>query len=124
MIAVAYRENSAVKLKRYTMKIWIVLCLTAWVGSTQAQVIAEETINVAVTGKITAVSATAKTITVKGANEDGGIFVVNDKTTIMSDGPEQLDFSALKVGQHAAVDANTKDGKQVATYIEIVDAAK
>ena len=78
----------------------------------------------AVTGTITALDATAKTLTVKGPNDDGGSFAVNADTQVMNDA-KSIKFGDLKKGwsvvvnwDYAAVDSKSK----VAKLIEVTDA--
>src|SRR4029453_9514562 len=49
-----------------------------------AQVRTHEPEDFPAAGEITAIGAVAKSPTLEGANDDGGVYVVNDKTTIMS----------------------------------------
>ena len=77
----------------------------------------------AVTGVITAIDATAKTLTVKGANDDGGTFSVTADTGVMNDA-KKIAFDALKKGwsvvvnwDYASVDSKSK----VAKLIEVTD---
>jgi exosome complex RNA-binding protein Rrp42 (RNase PH superfamily) len=102
----------------------ILLLLVAFAAISQGQVIEDETIDTAMTGEVTAIDAAAKTLTVKGANDEGGVFYVNDKTTILDNSNKPIAFSRLKVGDHVVVDTDTHDGKQVATDIGIVDEPK
>ncbi len=76
----------------------------------------------AVTGTITALEAT--TITVKGANDDGGSFALNGDTQVMNDA-KTIKAAALKKGwsvvvnwDYASVDSKSK----VAKLIEVTDA--
>jgi hypothetical protein len=78
----------------------------------------------AVTGTVTALDATAKTITVEGPNKDGGVFSVTSDTQVMNDA-KAVKFEDLKKGwrvvvswDYAAVDSK----KMVAKLIEVTDA--
>jgi hypothetical protein len=73
-----------------------------------------------VTGEIMAIDNTAKTLTVKGANKDGGTYVTNRYTTIMN-GDKAVGLTDLKKGWHVAVTSDKKDGKNIAQYITVVD---
>ncbi|HBZ69271.1 MAG TPA: hypothetical protein DEP35_05835, partial [Deltaproteobacteria bacterium] len=53
------------------------LILLVGAGGTHAQVRQQQSTNAAVTGEITAIDNAAKTLTVKGANKDGGVYVTN-----------------------------------------------
>ena len=54
-------------------------------------------------------------------DKDGGTYVVNDKTTIMDNSNKTIDLGGLKTGWWVAVTVDTVTGKNVATYIEVVD---
>ena len=78
----------------------------------------------AVTGTITALDAAAKTLSVKGPNDDGGVFAVNADTHVMNDA-KTIKFGDLKKGwgvvvnwDYASVDSKSK----VAKLIEVTDA--
>ena len=73
-----------------------------------------------VTGEIMAIDSAAKTLTVKGANKDGGTYVTNAYTTIMN-GDKAIGLTDLKKGWHVAVTSDQKSGKNVAQYITVVD---
>jgi hypothetical protein len=73
-----------------------------------------------VTGEIIAIDNAAKTLSVKGANNDGGTYMTNSYTTIMN-GDKTVGLSDLKKGWHVAVTSDKKDGKNVAQYITVVD---
>jgi hypothetical protein len=75
----------------------------------------------AVTGVVTAVDA--KSITVKGANDDGGSFAVGTDTQVMND-DKQITINDVKKGwsvvvswDYAAVDSKAKAAK----LIEVTD---
>ena len=75
----------------------------------------------AITGQVTAVDATS--ITVKGANDDGGSFAVNADTQVMNDA-KKITIADVKKGwsvvvnwDYAAVDSKSK----VAKLIEVTD---
>ena len=78
----------------------------------------------AVTGTITALDAAAKTLTVKGANDDGGVFAVNADTQVMNDA-KAIKFGALKKGWGVVVNwdyASVESKSKVAKLIEVTDA--
>lgn len=77
-----------------------------------------------VTGTITALDATAKTLTVAGPNQDGGVFAVTADTQVMNGG-KTIQFEDLKKDwrvvvswDYAAVDSK----KMVAKLVEVADA--
>jgi hypothetical protein len=83
-----------------------------------------QSVNFAVTGKVTAVDTAAKTISVKGANDDGGTYHVNADTSIMLE-KKKLGLGDVKVGWHVVLNGDSGlDGKtKRATYIEVVDTS-
>ena len=85
-----------------------------------AQAVKKETADFLMTGEITAIDTTAKTITLKGANGETGTFVVNDATTIMS-GNAKIPLSGLKKGARVALNGDNPGDKKIATYIEVVE---
>ncbi len=85
-----------------------------------AQTVKKETADFLMTGEITAIDTTAKTITLKGANGESGTFVVNDATTIMN-GNAKIALSALQKGSRVALNGDNPGDKKIATYIEVVE---
>jgi Cu/Ag efflux protein CusF len=85
-----------------------------------AQTVKKETADFLMTGVITAIDTTAKTITLKGANGESGTFVVNDATTIM-DGNAKIALSGLQKGARVALNGDNPGDKKIATYIEVVE---
>lgn len=95
--------------------------LTLFVATTaSAQEIKKEAMDRSASGEIVAIDAAARSITLKGANDDGGVFYLNDETTIMS-GDKKLGFGDLKKGQWVALDSDDHEGREVVTYLEVVD---
>lgn len=90
--------------------------------SIHAQVIPKQSTDVGgqVTGKIMAIDNTAKTLTVKGPNNDGGVYATNSHTIIMN-GDRTVSLGDLKTGWNVAVTSDNKDRKNVAQYITVVD---
>lgn len=86
----------------------------------QAQPVQNEEVGIAFTGKVTSVDAKARTLSLLGANGEKGVFHVDDKTTIMS-GDKDVALSDLQEGEWVSVDADTRDGRKVATYVEVVE---
>ncbi|MGH7293022.1 MAG: hypothetical protein ACREJT_17505 [Myxococcota bacterium] len=85
-----------------------------------AQTVKKETSDFLMTGEITAIDTTAKTVTLKGANGESGTFVVNDSTTIMS-GHAKIPLSGLQKGARVALNGDDPGDKKIATYIEVVE---
>jgi hypothetical protein len=95
----------------------LVALLLATSGHAQA-------VNFAVTGKITAIDTAKKTISVKGANDDGGTYDVTSDTSIMLE-KKKLALGDLKVGWHVVLngDSGLSGKTKRATYIEVVDTS-
>jgi hypothetical protein len=106
-----------------TRSLVSVLCsLILLVGATGtlAQVRQQQSTNAGVTGEITAIDSAAKTLTVKGANHDGGVYLTNSYTTIMN-GDKAIGLGDLKKGWHVAVTSDQENGENIAQYITVVD---
>jgi len=100
----------------------LVISIALWLGAAaaHAQVNKTETVNIAMTGKITVVDPIARTIALDGANGEHLVVGVDDKTTIMS-GDKKLALEGLHKNDWVAVDADQRGAKVVGTYIEVVD---
>jgi hypothetical protein len=85
-----------------------------------AQMREQEAVNFVLTAQIESIDAAAKTLTLKGANGEGGVYVINDKTTIMNQN-KKIAFGDLKRGWRLAVNGDKSSGKNVATYVEVVE---
>lgn len=96
------------------------LCVGLVAATALAQVKQEETVDIALTGKITVVDVVAKTVALEGANGERTVVGVNDETTIMS-GAKKIALDALHKDDWVAVDADRRGATVVATYIEVVD---
>ena len=107
-------------LRKTLVSILFALPLLVLAAASPAQPREQQSTNAAVTGEVTAIDTAAKTLTVKGANHDGGVYVTNSTTTIMN-GDKAIGLGALKKGWHVAVTSDNKDGKNVAQYITVVD---
>ena len=88
--------------------------------SASAQTVKKETADFLMTGEITAIDTSAKTISLKGANGESGTFVVNDATTIMS-GNAKIKLADLQKGSRVALNGDNPGDKKIATYIEVVE---
>ena len=73
--------------------------------SATAQTVKKETADFLMTGKITAIELTAKTVSLEGANGESGTFVVNDATTIMS-GNAKIKLADLQKGSRVALNGD------------------
>jgi hypothetical protein len=96
------------------------IALLAFAPLAAAQTRTEEAVNFVLTAQIESIDASAKTLTLKGANGEGGVYVVNDKTQIMN-GNKTIPFSDLKKGWRLAVNGDKSSGKNVVTYAEVVE---
>ena len=97
--------------------------VSAPVETARAQAIQKETVGIAFTGEVTAVDAKAGTVSAKGANGEQGTFHVDAKMTTILSGDQKVELSALHVGEWISISADTQKGRQVATYIEVVEDA-
>lgn len=77
--------------------------------------------NTALTGKITALDAKEHTITVIGANGEGGPMKVDPKATVKDNTKKQIALGDLKLGWQVAANVDTRPSGPVVTYIEVVD---
>lgn len=74
----------------------------------------------AMTGEVIKVDAYNRTIEVKGAVGESGVYHLDEGTKIMS-GSQTLTFGDLVNGSQVVVDAEPKGDRMVATYVEVVD---
>jgi len=103
------------------------LLVGVWAGlifsdAVNAQSRVEEKLGFAVTGEITAIDVSAKTLTVKSTNDEGVVYSVSDTASIMSgsNNPTKLTLSDLKKGWAVAVNGQRQGDARVATYIKVV----
>jgi precorrin-6B methylase 2 len=85
-----------------------------------AQTVKKETADFLMTGKIVAIDAASKLITLEGANGEKGVYKVNDATTIMN-GNAKIALGGLQAGSRIAINGDNKTGENIATYIEVVE---
>src|SRR5574338_710649 len=88
-----------------------------------AQTRVEEAVTFVLTAQIASIDVKAKTLVLKGANGEGGVYAVNDETTIMN-GDKKVALGDLKMGWRVAVNGDKSSGKNVVTYMEVVEAKK
>ncbi|MGH0038206.1 MAG: hypothetical protein ACQGVK_24510 [Myxococcota bacterium] len=98
----------------------LLLVLAVGAGVSQAQTLKQEDVQRALSGLVVSLDDEAGTLHVKGANGEGGVFFVNDDTTIMN-GPKKVGLSDLKAGWRVALDADAKGHRWIATYIEVIE---
>jgi len=74
-----------------------------------------------VTGEVTALDASAGSISVKGADGAEKAFSVIDGETILWKGIEDIKLSDIKKGENAEVGYYTNDaGKLVASWVDVI----
>src|SRR5258708_880699 len=83
----------------------VAVALLAFAPRAGAQTRTDEAVDFVLTAQIESIDAAAKTLTLKGANGEGGVYVVNDKTTIMN-GKKKIAFGDLKKGWRLAVNGD------------------
>jgi hypothetical protein len=71
----------------------------------------------AVKGEITVLDETARTLTVKGKKSE--LALITDDKTVIKEGKEKKDFTALKTGGKVAVKYAPENGKNLAKIITI-----
>jgi plastocyanin len=86
-----------------------------------AQPVQNEQVGIAFTGKLTAVDANAKTLTVRGAHGEYGVFHVDEEDTTIMSGSEKVALSGLHEGEWISIDADMRGSRKVATYVEVVE---
>jgi hypothetical protein len=97
------------------------LAILALASTGLAQVGEEkETADFAMTGDVKAVDAAKGTVTLEGANREGGTLGVDPKAE-MRNGDHPIALGDLKVGWRVAVNGDIRDGKKVVTYLEVVE---
>jgi hypothetical protein len=84
-----------------------------------AQTIKDTTETGAVTGDITALDVAAGTLTVKGPNDDGGTYKVDQYTGIMN-GAKKVALKDLEKGWRVVVNYDTVNKVKTAKLIEVV----
>lgn len=86
-----------------------------------AQPLQQEQAGTAFTGELTAVDASAGTISARGANGEQGIFEIDENATTIMSGSQKVGLQGLHVGEWVAIDAEQRGSRKVATYVEVVD---
>lgn len=80
----------------------------------------KETADFAMTGTVEAVDAAKGTITLKGAEGEGGTLAVDPKAELKNDAAT-IALGDVKAGWQVTVNGDLRDGKKVVTYLEVVD---
>ncbi len=97
------------------------LMALALAAGAQAQPVQDEKASTAFTGEVTSVDAKAMTLQVRGVDGEKGSFHVSAKDTTIMSGDEKVALSSLHEGDWIAIDSDTRGGRKVATYIEVVE---
>ncbi len=93
----------------------------AAVPAADAQKIEKEMASGAVSGTVINTDTSAMLITVDGPNDDGGVYTLDPKATLMKD-QQKIKLSDIQNGWTVTLNYDTKsDGKMVATYLEVTD---
>jgi len=104
----------------------VALCLAgvaglALAGAAHAQVgETKEAADFAITGSVKAVDPAKHTITIEGANREGGALDVDPKA-LLENGDRKIGLADLKPGWRVVVNGDVRAGKRVVTYLEVVD---
>jgi hypothetical protein len=104
----------------------VALCLAgaAWLalaGAALAQVgETQEAADFAITGAVKAVDPAKHTITIEGANREGGVLDVDPKA-LLENGDRKIGLADVKAGWRVVVNGDVRAGKKVVTYLEVVD---
>ena len=99
--------------------LWLAAALAA--GAALAQVgEPKEAADFALTGAVRAVDPAKHTLTLEGANREGGVLDVDPKATL-ENGDRKIGLADVKVGWRVVVNGDVRAGKQVVTYLEVVD---
>jgi hypothetical protein len=80
----------------------------------------EEAADFAMTGVVLAVDAAKRTLTLQGANREGGVLEVDPKAMLES-GNQPIGLGDVKTGWRVVVNGDVRAGKKVVTYLEVVD---
>jgi hypothetical protein len=106
------------RIRSFGVALAVLIALGA-APSALAQTIKDQTETGAVTGNITALDVAAGTLTVKGPNDDGGVYKVDTYTSVMN-GAQKVALEDLKTGWRVVVNYDTTDKGKVAKLIEVV----
>jgi hypothetical protein len=80
----------------------------------------KEAADFSMSGVVKAVDAAKSTITLEGANGEGGTLDVDPKAELQNQ-DKKIGLGDLKVGWQVAVDGDLRAGKQIVTYLEVVE---
>ena len=99
--------------------MWLAAALAA--GAALAQVgEPKEAADFALTGAVKAVDAAKRTLTLEAANREGGVLDVDPKA-MLENGDQKIGLADVKKGWRVVVNGDLRGGKQVVTYLEVVD---
>lgn len=94
------------------------LMLFAAAGAAQTRV--DESVDHALSGAVEVVDPVANLLTVRGEDGDLTTVVVTDETTVLK-AARPIPLADLAKGDRVTVDWNDRTGRNLATYIEVVD---
>lgn len=80
----------------------------------------KEAADFAMTGTVASVDAAKGTITLKGAEGEGGTLAVDPKAVLKNE-DATIALGDVKAGWQVTVNGDLRDGKKVVTYLEVVD---
>jgi hypothetical protein len=80
----------------------------------------KEAADFSMSGVVKAVDPVKSTITLEGANEEGGVLEVDPKAELRNQ-EQAVKLGDVKVGWRVAVDGDLRAGKKVVTYLEVVE---
>lgn len=106
------------RIRSFGVALAVLIALGA-ASLAQAQTIKDQTETAAVTGDITALDVAGGTLTVKGPNDDGGTYKVDQYTGIMNDA-QKIGLKDLKKGWRVVVNYDDTEKGKVAKLIEVV----
>lgn len=99
-----------------------VVVLAAVASAASAQTRVEETVDHALTGDVTVVDPVAGTVTVGDVSGQLTTLVVNDATTLLKD-DVHIGIDDLVKGDRVVVEWDDRTGRNLATYLEVVEPA-
>ncbi|CAG1001253.1 hypothetical protein BURK2_03037 [Burkholderiales bacterium] len=85
------------------------------------QKIEKEAASGAVSGTVLNTDTSAMLITIDGPNDDGGVYTLDPKATLMKD-DEKIELRDVKQGWGVTANFDERAGKNVVTYLEVTEA--
>lgn len=84
------------------------------------QKLQKEAASGAVSGTVLNTDTSAMLITIDGPNDDGGVYTVDEKATLLKD-KRKIGLGDVQKGWSVAVNFDQRDGKNVVTYLEVTE---